>query len=312
MPKGRTIRLSQHSTYIWPTRTGYFLLGMVILMLIGATNYQNNLAFLVTFLLVGVGLVCIIVTFKNMQGIEFKIKTSDEVFAGDAVPVIVFTQSFDNIEHYVIGIGESLERSQWINLLPNEKQQIGLKVGQAQRGYYQLPRLMVTSCYPFGWFRTWAYFSLSSPVLVFPKPVQPKHSRSNYAGQDSDEGKKLAGSTELYGLKPYQVGEPLSRIDWKSYARERGMYMREFADYQAQDLYFSWEDFPQVEKELRLSYLSFLVINASAQGLRFGLSLPQLKIPYGEGAGHRLQCLKALALFQKDSNASTPREVANE
>ncbi|MEE4245001.1 MAG: hypothetical protein V2I33_06305, partial [Kangiellaceae bacterium] len=49
MPVSRSVRLKQRNTYIFPTRYG-FLLGLIILLMgVGATNYQNNLIFIALF-----------------------------------------------------------------------------------------------------------------------------------------------------------------------------------------------------------------------------------------------------------------------
>ena len=89
----------------------------------------------------------------------------------------------------------------------------------------------------------------------------------------------------------------MSRIDWKALARERGLFSKEFVAYQSQTLVFDWDDFPATEEELRLSYLCFLVVDASKNNYEFSLRLAGTSIANSSGNHHTKQCLEALALF---------------
>ena len=297
MPKGQTITLNQKSTYIWPSRTGYLIIGIVILMMIGATNYQNNLAFLLTFLLIGIGLVSIIFTFKNLQGIQFTFLKNEEVFAGQSIPVRIGLSSHDNKQHYSIGVGWDKKALNYVDVKAQGFSHVSVELTTQKRGLIELPRIVTSSQFPFGWLITWAYFGADKPLLVYPTPMEPGALDRHESGQESDEGLRQEGNEDLYGLKPYQKGEPLTRVDWKAYARGRGMFIREFASYQSQQLCFNWHDFLGVSDEQRLSFLTYLVIDAASQNLNYSLVLPEYSIDFGDGENHRKKCLNALALY---------------
>lgn len=300
MPIEDVVKLNQRSTYILPTRAGLLILVIVILMMIGATNYQNNLAFLLTFLLVGIGLVAIVYTFKNLQGIQITLAPTQELFVDTPFSIKIYLQSQLDQAHFSIAIGFNRENLYLTDVPPEQQAEINLMVEKSQRGYWLLPRLIATSQFPFGWLKSWAYFQFKSPLVVYPKAIEPPSYLLQGAGSDEyDEGNKVSGNDELYGLKPYQQGEPLARVDWKAYARERGMYIREFASYQSQQHCFDWFNFPETNTEQRLSYLTFQVLEASAQNLSYSLILPNQKIELDEGENHRKKCLKALALFDQ-------------
>jgi len=297
MPIGDSVTLNQKSIYILPTKAGFFLLGIVLLMMIGATNYQNNLAFVLTFLLIGLGLVTIVFTYKNLQGIQFSLNKPGEVFAGQSVPVAISLTSKANKKHFSIGVGFTNQEYVLTDVPESHFSKVLIKVQTAQRGWLKLPRIIVTSQFPFGWLRTWGYFGFAHKVLVYPKPIEPVILDRQDHGQETDEGQKVDGSEDLYGLRSYQQGEPLTRVDWKAYARERGLFVREMVNYQTSQLCFSWHDFPGVADETRLSYLTYMVLDAASQNLNYSLELPGTIIPYGDGELHRNQCLNALALY---------------
>ncbi|MET1254319.1 DUF58 domain-containing protein [Aliikangiella maris] len=302
MPVGERVELNQRSTYIWPTREGYLLIVIVLLMLIGATNYQNNLAFLLTFLLISIGLVSVILTYRNIQDIQFTVRVPDELFADSVNRVSVMCTDRAGRNHHTVGLGLSYEQLKFIDIPAEQTVSLDIYLDTLKRGRLIMPGIMVSSIYPFGWLRTWAYIQLQQDVLVYPKPVEPPEFSQLAGTQTDEEGQKAEGVDDLYGLKPYQAGEPLSRIDWKAFARERGLFIREFNGYQASRICFSWNDFPGVAPELRLSYLTFLVIEAAKAQLAFALELPDNSVAFDEGEVHRSHCLQLLACYQLDAH----------
>ncbi len=297
MPVGREIKLSQKSTYIWPTRTGYLIIFVLFLMLVGATNYQNNLAFMLTFLLVGIGLVSIIFTFKNLQGIIFTALPVDEVFVGQVVKIPVSLSSAQKRSHFTIGVGENDKSCQYTDVSEHQFSQLQVEFSAKKRGHFVLPRLMATSEFPFGWLRTWAYFRFDIPVIIYPLPEEPEPQAYLNSGHQTDEGESVPGSEDLSGLAVYQPGDSLSKVDWKAFARERGMFVREFSNYQSKDYCFNWHDFVGVTDELRLSYLTHLVLEAAKQCVSYSLVLPGKTIGFQSGYSHRQNCLRSLALY---------------
>ncbi len=302
MPIADTVKLQQKSTYILPTRAGFLLVGVILLMMIAATNYQNNLAFLLTFLILSLGLVSILFTFKNLQGLIFKIGLVESVFANQILQVSIHLSSQSKQNHFTIGTGITVSSIYFTDVLTEQDNQIIIPIQSQHRGWFKLPRLMATSSFPFGLLKVWTWFQFASPVLIYPKPVEPPV-KSDQGGYDEDEGaSKVSGSDDLYGLKTYQAGDPISRIDWKALARERGLFSKEFVAYQSQDLVFDWNDFSSTEKELRLSYLCYLVVEASKCNYEYSLRLPEGYLQKDSGEQHKKRCLEALALFDLEQN----------
>ena len=51
LPRAKTLTLDQKRIFIFPSRVGFFFLLVLLLTLITAINYQNNMTFALTFLL---------------------------------------------------------------------------------------------------------------------------------------------------------------------------------------------------------------------------------------------------------------------
>ena len=69
--------------YILPTRYGLIYATLLFLMLIGAVNYGNNPAHLLTFLLAGLGSNAIYLTWRNLRGLQLRSDGASPVFAGE-------------------------------------------------------------------------------------------------------------------------------------------------------------------------------------------------------------------------------------
>ena len=75
--------------YILPTRYGMIYATLLFLMLIGAVNYGNNPAHLLTFLLAGLGSNAIYLTWRNLRGLSVHCDGSAPVFAGQPAGFVV-------------------------------------------------------------------------------------------------------------------------------------------------------------------------------------------------------------------------------
>ena len=77
-----TVTLTARRTYILPTGVGLVYAMMTFTMLLGSMNYNNNLSFVLTFFLVGLGFVAMHQCQRNLVGLEVRYAGVDPVFAG--------------------------------------------------------------------------------------------------------------------------------------------------------------------------------------------------------------------------------------
>lgn len=84
-PPTSKITLTQRNVFIFPTSTGAACLLLIVLLLVGAVNYQNSLVFGVAFLLVAMLLTAIMHTFKNLAGLTIEYLGAGTAFVGEPV-----------------------------------------------------------------------------------------------------------------------------------------------------------------------------------------------------------------------------------
>ena len=68
-PKGKSIRLSHRRIYILPTLQGLGFVALIVLLLLIAFVYNNNLAYLLAFLLASIFFITILHSFKSIAGL---------------------------------------------------------------------------------------------------------------------------------------------------------------------------------------------------------------------------------------------------
>jgi len=302
--------LTSKSIYILPTREGLFYAVIVLLMLSAAINFNNSLVFFCTFLLAGMGIISMHMTQQNLLNLQFSITHVKPVFCFQTIdlPLIITLSSEDPVK-YSIAIQftpqQTADKSQPVisfseqlaDVKNSDKTLLHLSCQSFQRGPFILPPLMISTRYPLGLFRAWAHIQLNNDAIVYPKPVEKFDHKAQNGSNSEGQSTKGRGFDDFSGFKSYQTGESLKHIHWKAYAREQGLLTKTFSGGNNNEYWLNWSEF-NTGIETRLSQLCRLIIEAEAQGDRYGLILPDSSINISQGQSHQHQCLKALALYQ--------------
>ena len=84
IPPNQEIQLGQRQLFIFSTRSGWMFALVLMLLLIGATNYQNSMVFFLSFFLMALGLLSIFFTYANVSGLKLRALNASAVFAGES------------------------------------------------------------------------------------------------------------------------------------------------------------------------------------------------------------------------------------
>jgi len=289
--------LKPRRVYILPTGVGLVFGIMAFAMLLGSMNYNNNLSFLLTFLLVGLGFVSMHSCQRNLVGLEIAFAGVDPVFAGDKA---VFAIALNNrsraarLQVYLEGDGS---KSATVDLLPGDSKVVQLQVDSRQRGYVRLPRFAVRTRYPFELFRAWAWLHMKLEGLVYPalpvQAVQPPASVTALGHRQHD----ARGEEDFAGLRKFHRGDSPRQVAWKAYARGGQLLSKQFSGADTSSQWFDFDEIPATDIEERLSILSRWIVDADRRGEDYGLRLPGQTFSPAHGPAQRQDCLEALALF---------------
>lgn len=295
-PLGR-VRISGRKIYILPTKYGFIFTVLLVALLLGSINYANNPAFMLTFLLGGVFVNSIYLTWRNLAQLTLRFQDAVPTFAGEMVRFHFLLDADDRRDHPALQLSGPELTVVTVDLRRATPQDVPLARPALRRGRVGAGRLVVETRYPLGLLRAWSYVDLPSEALVYPTPSPrwTQHAASSYRGSES--GSFGRGSDDFAGHRGYHAGDALNRIDWKAFAAEKGLLIKEFGGDRSHQVWLDWEDFPELDVEARLSHLCRGVIEFNALPLEYGLRLPGQTIALGHGDGHYHACLRALALF---------------
>jgi uncharacterized protein (DUF58 family) len=282
--------------YILPTRYGVMFATLLFLMLLGAVNYGNNPGHLLTFLLGALSANAIYLTWRNLRGLRLTCHGAAPVFAGETARYVVELDA-DGRERPAIQLAFGESEPILLDLRAEDANPLReLQLRAPRRGEHSPGRLTVSTQHPLGLFRAWCHVACEPPLLVYPKPGN-SWLPPGTADDGADDGSSGAGNEDFAGLRGYQRGDQRSQIDWKSYARDRGLNTRLFSGQTTAPLWLEWKDAPGVDTEARLSSLARAVLDADGRSQPFGLKTPDGAISPAGGVPHRHQCLRHLALY---------------
>ena len=293
-----TVVLRHSRIYILPTRRGLALIATLTIMLLTSMNYALSLGFALTFLAGGLVAAALLATFRNLAGVAASPLVAGEAFAGGDME---FTLSLASGGRERTGIvttpvdGPPVE----VDLPAGATRPVRLSVVARRRGRLPLGRVTLSSDFPLGLWRGWAYVHFPLTASVYPLPeASPPPLPPGHQGSDARLSAQAADA-ELAGLRDYQRGDAQNRIAWKAVARGAGWYTKQFEGAGgggAIDL--DWAELPPgLDVETRLSRFTAWILAAERETRAFALRLPGTHLPQSQGAGHRRAALTALALF---------------
>ena len=291
------ITLSSDRVYIVPTKAGFIFSILLLTLLIGSINYEKNLGFILTFLLVGIGNVLLLSTWRNLAGLEIKKTSSSPVFCGATANFSVQLVNHQLLDRFSIAIAQHGIEQDIVDCKANTSQLMHFKVSSKKRGYLDAGRFRLYTEFPSGLFVAWTWLDMSMSCLVYPAPEADielpvfGHEQSG----DIDTGGR--GMENFSHLRKYHHGDNINRISWKASAKTDELFSKQFIGAKPVSYWINWNEIPARDNEQRLSIMTALIINAEKQQQCYGLKLPELQIAADFGNKHYHQCLTALAVF---------------
>ena len=298
IPPRREITLVQSNIFIYPNWQFIYYFLVVMLVWLGATNYENNLSFGLSFLMLAIFVVGILHTFNNLAGLTITVIGAQPVFAGEYADVELLLSTSERKQRDALMLGWEKEHTVTSSLVDLQQQRIKVPVKAATRGWFNPKRITVETVYPLGFIRGVSYLDLDIQILVYPRPVQYAPLRASEGiPAEGEQASTLRGSDEFSHLRDYVAGDALKQVVWKQLAKGRALQVKEHADYVQQHHWLDWDAYPQLSVEQRLSTLCFWALQLDKQNDMYGLHLPGIEIAPNQGPQHREQVLHALALY---------------
>ena len=290
-------RLRARQVFILPTRIGLAFTILLLVLLLGAINYDNNLIFAFTFLLVGLGLVAMLHTYRNLVHLEFRSGPGRPGFVGGRIEFRLWLRAADGRARQIIEM-QNADGSRAVTDAEPAASAIRLERNAVRRGRLALGKLTVATQFPLGLFRAWSDLDVVQTEPVYPAPAPPGEPPQAVAVDERGaRAGAWAGADDFRGLRRYRPGDSLRQIDWKALAREQGLLTKQFGGALPPEDWLDFASAHDTDPEARLSRLCRWVLDAEQAQRRYGLRLPGMTIAAGQGEAHRDRCLLALADF---------------
>ena len=292
-----SIHLAGNRIYILPTRAG-LIFGLIILtMLLGAMNYNNNMGFALTFLLAGIGVISIHHCHRNIANLTLHHVGGQPVFAGNDLIFAFIIENVSQFSRWQIMLDWPDGDHICDELEPETREDLKIHVATTSRGYVVIPRIKISTRFPLGLLTAWAWVNMDAAELVYPRPSEQAVTPNSRRTGQTTSGIQVQGDDDFSGLRDYRLGDPPKRIAWKALARTGETLISEFHSGSGNLVWIDWDDFPGADTERRLARMTRLLIDTDQLGQLYGLRMPGIEIAPKTGSGHRHECLKSISLY---------------
>ncbi|MFB2538171.1 DUF58 domain-containing protein [Acinetobacter sp. c3-l95] len=280
--------LQQNDVFVFISREGILFVLLLVCTFIAGINYGNNLILGLCFLCVSLLLLSFYLAFKQLYGLTIQLKLPELGQVGHALDLKFHFKPKAKQMHLHLRC-EYLGQAKKISTLNQAIDVLFTDLPQ-QRGLYVLPRFYFYSVYPFAIVRAWSYIYPKYQIWIAP---QPRSVDLYKYGLNNNQQKQ--GMEDFSHLREYHSGDPLNRVAWQQYAKGRGLLVKQFEQFEQNQVHLKYQDMPSNGHEDKLSELMFLVEQCQSQNRAFSLTLPSRTLAYAQGNDHIYQAKLLLA-----------------
>ena len=134
----------------------------LLVMLLTAINFQNNLSYGLTFMLATLFVVATLHTYANLSGLTIRAVRAQPAFPGQQSEFELLVERGKRREHYARHLGWPDSSDALINLGDEDAVRVQLHMAVGNRGWFRPGRLRLESTYPLGLLRCWTWVDLAS------------------------------------------------------------------------------------------------------------------------------------------------------
>ena len=300
IPPAREITLDQRRIFIFPSRAGLFFGLCLLVMLVAAINFENNLSYGLTFLLATLFVVAVLHTYANLSGLTIRALRAEAAFPGQQAEFQLMIERSKQREHFALYLKWPESSDALVNLVDEDSVVVRLHMAVDKRGWFSPGRLLLESSYPLGLLRCWTWIDLDLHGLVYPRPLASADLPGLATDTPDGAAALIIGNDDFYGFRSYRKGDSLRQVHWKGMAKGQGVLTKHYTAYADRSVWLDWDLFPGAGTEQRLSYLCYWVLELDSRREEYGLRLPNVVIQPSVGEKHRERVLKELALYGKE------------
>ena len=290
------LTLEYRHIFVMPARFGFAFGVLLVLMVIGGLNFNNNMTLMLGFMVSSVALLTALLAYRNLVGMTIHGIIANPVFCGEEARFRVMLRNNDDRSRFAITV-LSEEGLDCGDIVAQSTKRLELPQRTWKRGWMEMDPFRVENRFPLGLFRAWSVVIPRARCLVYPEPTVnppplPRTGRGDTGAPQRGEGE------HFHGLREYRPGDPLKQIAWRSSARHEKLYSRQMETPREESCELNWYLMGGGDTEEKLSILTAWILRAERRQIPYSLEMPGAALPADLGEEHRNACLEILALFK--------------
>ncbi|HIL71701.1 MAG TPA: DUF58 domain-containing protein [Verrucomicrobia bacterium] len=215
------------------TRTGRVFLGVTTLLYLASLTSQSGLLLLPIGVIFGCAFINIKAAWQTVR--HLKVSAPDRTLIPEGANLTepwMLSNPGKQRAGFITIESDGMPLLQIEALAPKSSVSTIPELRYLKRGVYSYSKLTLSSIYPFGLLKVRQPLDLSGEVVVYPDifPCQAPKA----AGFDAMVGGKFKGTrksssgSEFSGIRPFQIGDTLKSIHWKSSSKGAGLMVKTF------------------------------------------------------------------------------------
>ena len=213
-PEPLPITLDRKRIYVLPTRLG-LLVGVLLLgMLLGALNYNNNPGLMLAFLLAAIVHNGVVLAHLRLSGLRVTALHAEPVHAGEPLPLRLRLQSGQRSREGVqirTSGGEEIPLPATLHA-PHSDAEIELTIATTRRGLMDPGRMRLSTTRPLGLARAWSWWRPRQRVLVYPALERGGPPLPGAASEGARQPRTQRTGEDTHHIRDYRNGDAPRQI----------------------------------------------------------------------------------------------------
>jgi len=306
--------LHRRRVYILPNKAGGAFFVLLVVLLVGSINYELGLGFGLTFIAAAIGIVDMVMTYRNLAHLHLRCGRVHDVFAGDEARFELLLSNRTRRDRFALRVdfpahadSDQPDKKKYgaahtVDVAAGESSTVRLAMAAPVRGILAAPRVRILTRFPLGLFTSWCYWTPDGHAVVYPTPeaLAPPLPMAGRPGAQASGG---PGHDDFAGIRNYQPGDPMRHLAWRQIARldqDLGgtLATKHFEGGARHDVVLDFQQLPVwLDVEVRLARMTRWVLDAERAALPYAFRLGGLHLDAASGPAHQATCLRALAQF---------------
>ena len=263
------------------TRTGWFLLLLILIVMVVALRGAQNVAFLIAMVMVAVLATSAYVSRRALRHLVLRRAAPRRVEAGSSFHVFLSLSNAKRLlPAFAVYAIDRLPGAPWLRpafayaeaVPASGTERACYSMNLRRRGVYQFAPTRLESAFPFGIFRAAAYAGVPAQLVVYPKMMQVSSAFFEETERRLDEirvWRRTPYEEDFRGLREYHHGDNPKWIHWRTSARMRKKLVREFEKPESKRITMLLETLinPRAMNNRRRAHLEMGVRFAASLGL---------------------------------------------